>query len=333
MNYFPFHIGDYDSNTSHLTWIEDTAYSRMIRLYYRTEKPLPAKIEDVCRLVRALSGQERKAVSQVLNEFFVLHDDGWHNARCDAEIEKAKQKAERNRTVGKLGGRPKKSVTEMVNSDNPQETQTVISGLPKETLPITNNQEPITNNQEPIKATAATIPAVVPPTDKNPPPPSPGLEKTQPPAKAVDRTTQIAVLLRGWERDRGKSAKVTSATPQIREWASKGVTDAQLREAYELAVEMRKVKGDEGAINAGIVDTFLAQILNPPPGTSALHSIATGAKPWQASWSGIVAKGRELGIFQSEAEHPQAFKTRVFEAAQMTPEEKATLRADFGISV
>lgn len=147
MNYFPFHIGDYDSNTSHLTWIEDAAYSRMIRLYYRIEKPLPAKVDEVYRLVRASTAPERKAVSQVLNEFFVLHDDGWHNARCDAEIEKAKQKAERNRTVGKLGGRPKKSVTEMVNSDNPQETQTVISGLPNETLPITNNQEPRTKDK------------------------------------------------------------------------------------------------------------------------------------------------------------------------------------------
>lgn len=141
MNYFPFHIGDYDSNTSHLTWIEDAAYSRMIRLYYRTESPLPM-LDSVCRLIRATTNQERKAVEQILGEFFVLEDDGWHNARCDAEIDRAKQKAERNRTVGKLGGRPKKAETKTVNSGNPQETQTVISGLPNETLPITNNQEP-----------------------------------------------------------------------------------------------------------------------------------------------------------------------------------------------
>ncbi len=147
MNYFPFHIGDYESHTAHLTWIEDAAYSRMVRLYYRIEKPLPAKVDEVYRLVRASTAPERKAVLQVLNEFFVLQDDGWHNQRCDAEIAKANAKAERNRTVGKLGGRPKKSETNMVNSGNPQETQTVISGLANETLPITNNQEPITKDK------------------------------------------------------------------------------------------------------------------------------------------------------------------------------------------
>ena len=94
---------------------------------------------------------------------------------------------------------------------------------------------------------------------------------------------------------------------------------------------MRSSKGDEGAINAGIVDTFLAQILNPPAATSALNRPSPAALPWQASWSGIVAKGKELGLHQSEAEHPQAFKARVFEAAQMTPEEKAVLRADYGV--
>lgn len=182
--------------------------------------------------------------------------------------------------------------------------------------------------------TTASIPPVDNSAGRSPPtPPATEAENPKPPDRAVERNVQFSVLLRGWERDRGKFAKITSSAPQLLEWASKGVTDAQLREAYDLAVEMRKAKGDDGAVNAGIVDTFLAQILNHPPGMSALNSIATGAKPWQASWTGIVAKGKELGIFQSESEHPQAFKARVFEAAQMTPAEKAVLRADFGVQV
>lgn len=146
MNYFPFHIGDYDSHTAHLSWLEDAAYSRMIRLYYRTEKPLSSKVEQICRLLRANSAAEKQAVKQVLEEFFILQDDGWHNSRCDAELHRANAKAERNRAVGKLGGRPKKSETKEVNSGNPQKTQTVISGIPNETLPIANSQEPKTTS-------------------------------------------------------------------------------------------------------------------------------------------------------------------------------------------
>ena len=86
MNYFELHVGDYDAATAHLTMLEDAAYGRMLRIYYRTEKPLPADIKQVCRLVRAQSKPERDAVQAVLAEFFVLQEDGWHQARADEEL-------------------------------------------------------------------------------------------------------------------------------------------------------------------------------------------------------------------------------------------------------
>lgn len=88
MNYYEHHIGDFDSATAHLTMLEDAAYRRLISLYYRTERPIPADVKHACRLVRAHSKQERDAVAVVLDEFFDLRDDGWHNLRCDAEISK-----------------------------------------------------------------------------------------------------------------------------------------------------------------------------------------------------------------------------------------------------
>lgn len=109
MNFYKHHIGDYDAATAHLTWLEDAAYSRLMRLYYRREEPIPADIAAACRLVRAASKAERDAVELVLREFFTLADDGWHNDRCDAEIANAQAKAEKNREVGKAGGRPKKT--------------------------------------------------------------------------------------------------------------------------------------------------------------------------------------------------------------------------------
>lgn len=86
MNYFEHHIGDYDSATAHLSALEDGLYHRMLRVYYRTEAPLPLDVRQVCRLARAQSKVERDAVASLLNEFFEQRDDGWHNERCDEEI-------------------------------------------------------------------------------------------------------------------------------------------------------------------------------------------------------------------------------------------------------
>lgn len=97
MNYYEHHLGDYDGATAHLTWLEDCAYRRLICLYYRTERPLPADTKQVCRLVRATSKAERAAVLQVLEEFFELQDDGWHHDRCDAEIARFQEKSEKAR--------------------------------------------------------------------------------------------------------------------------------------------------------------------------------------------------------------------------------------------
>ena len=86
MNYFELHIGDLTEATAHLSMIEDGAYGRLLRKYYATEKPLPADIKQVQRLVAARSKDERDAVETILAEFFELQDDGWHQSRCDAEI-------------------------------------------------------------------------------------------------------------------------------------------------------------------------------------------------------------------------------------------------------
>lgn len=86
MNYYEHHIGDYAEATGHLSILEDGVYSRLIRKYYATEKPLPADVKEVQRLICARSRAERAAVQAVLREFFEQRDDGWHNERCDEEI-------------------------------------------------------------------------------------------------------------------------------------------------------------------------------------------------------------------------------------------------------
>lgn len=86
MNYYEHHIGDYDEATAHLTACEDGIYSRLIRKYYSTEKALPNDIPALQRLVRARSRDEKAAVKTILEEFFDLREDGWHQKRCDEDL-------------------------------------------------------------------------------------------------------------------------------------------------------------------------------------------------------------------------------------------------------
>lgn len=99
MNFYKHHIGDYASATEHLTWDEDQAYTRLLRVYYRDERPLPLDIIKVVRLARAQSPTQKAAVETVLNEFFSKESDGWHNKRCDAEIAQATTQADTNRRI------------------------------------------------------------------------------------------------------------------------------------------------------------------------------------------------------------------------------------------
>lgn len=92
MNYYEHHIGDYAEATAHLSFVEDAAYSRLIRKYYASENPLPAELKAVQRLVGARTKEEKEAVETILDEFFFLDSDGWHNTRCDEEIARFKDK-------------------------------------------------------------------------------------------------------------------------------------------------------------------------------------------------------------------------------------------------
>jgi uncharacterized protein YdaU (DUF1376 family) len=140
MHYYSFHVSDYIHDTAHLSNDEDLAYRRLLDLYYTQEKPIPNRTHEVARRIRM--GKNIDAVQTVLEEFFMfsLEHDFWFHKRCDETIAAYQAKAERNRAVGKLGGRPK---------SNPQETQTVSKHNP--------NHEPITNNHKPIKERATSV--------------------------------------------------------------------------------------------------------------------------------------------------------------------------------
>jgi uncharacterized protein YdaU (DUF1376 family) len=138
MHYYKFNIADWHLATSHLSLEEEAVYFKLINFYYDSESPIPLETQSVIRRLRL--GSQKETVGLVLQEFFVLQEDGWHHLRCDDEIQKYHHKAEINQKVGKLGGRPKK-INDLDN--NPQITQTVSKNNPQITL--TTNHKPLTS--------------------------------------------------------------------------------------------------------------------------------------------------------------------------------------------
>jgi len=144
MHYYSFHVSDYIHDTAHLSAYEDLAFRRMLDLYYTSEKPIPNKTQEVARRIRL--PHQTVAVQTVLEEFFMFdrENDCWFHKRCDETIAAYQAKAERNREIGKLGGRPKA---------NPKQTQVVSKDNP--------NHKPITINHKPNK-NATSVAVVVP---------------------------------------------------------------------------------------------------------------------------------------------------------------------------
>lgn len=220
MNYYPHHIGDYLTATAHLTMLEDGAYRRLLDLYYSREEPIVADVGRACRLVRAVSDEDRQSVQTVLEEFFTLTEAGWEHRRCEEEINKAAEAAERSRKNGRKGGRPRDG-----KPDNDQEeTQQVISGLsagiPEETHQQPGGKAPNTNTNTN--------------TNKPPLPPTRGREtkRFQPPS--VEQVAEYIsqheypvdpqefidhYTANGWVQGKGKPIKDWQAA--VRTWANK----------------------------------------------------------------------------------------------------------------
>jgi uncharacterized protein YdaU (DUF1376 family) len=135
MHYYKFNIADYRKDTGHLSTLEHGIYRQLIDWYYLDEQPIPAETQVVARRLRLASEMDLHSLNMVLSDFFVLGKNGYVHKRIEVEIKDYHEQADKNKTNGKLGGRPKK-------------TQSVISGLPDESQ-NNPNHKPLTINQEP----------------------------------------------------------------------------------------------------------------------------------------------------------------------------------------
>ncbi|OZB49569.1 MAG: hypothetical protein B7X60_00720 [Polynucleobacter sp. 39-45-136] len=294
MNYYEHHIGDYAEATAHLTFIEDATYSRLIRKYYATEKPIPIEIKLVQRLINARSKEEKNAVVSVLNEFFTLTEDGWRQERCDHEIARFKDKQLKAR-------RSAEGRWQSFQSDDPRpEINPNIGCVRNATAmrtqcsPDTIHQSPVTNLHTPGKQNI-------------------GGEKEkihQEPTKLSDEEKVFQERIEKYKSfaamisKEGRTIAVDDC--RIRDIVNLGVTEAEVAEAIATAKETRMKVSNPAPINAGYVLAFLKGA------RKKLETAKADEDAWWKTNEGIDTKGRELGMRAQGAENYDSFKTRIF---------------------
>jgi len=296
MNYYEHHIGDYAEATAHLTFIEDATYSRLIRKYYATEKPLPIEIKLVQRLINARSKEEKNAVVSVLNEFFILSDDGWRQERCDHEITrfKDKQLKARRSAEGRWQSFP---------SDESQlETTPNIGCVRNATAmrtqcsPDTKHQSPVTNLHTPGKQNN-------------------GGENENVLQGDGERKKQIKTL---FEKE---GLNIGVDDERITQLIQQGLTVEDVEVAIAQAKEMRRRASSSTPINTGFVLAILKGM------RKKAQVLESSEETWWKSNEGIDLKGRELGMRAQGSESYDSFKTRIFSELRKRKETPTTTEA------
>jgi uncharacterized protein YdaU (DUF1376 family) len=147
MNHYPFHIGDFNMTTRHLTRVERSLYRECLDMYYRDERPLPATdFEKLARKLLAVTVEEKTALQAVLDEFFFVDGEGYRNVRCDDVILAYHYNQEKQSLAGKASAEKRRQASAQQSIN--------ISSTPVE--PVLNQPKPETNNHKPkpVKAKA-----------------------------------------------------------------------------------------------------------------------------------------------------------------------------------
>lgn len=162
MNYYRRYSGDYLRDTARLSLAEHGAYCLLLDYYYSDEQPLPIDKHECYMLVRAVKREDQRAVDKVLDLYFELRADGYHQARVDREIEASQLARETAKANGSKGGRPRKGKTQKQTQDE-TETETkqkpsgLLDGFQKPQVFKTHEESP-SNHQPPTTSTGLEYP-------------------------------------------------------------------------------------------------------------------------------------------------------------------------------
>lgn len=103
MKWYKFNVDAFLDLSTDLTNDEELALRRLRDAYYLTEEPL----ENNADLLVSIAGVPIENVEYVLDKFFKLKAQRWHDAQIDDAIARHRRQVEINTAIGKKGGRPK----------------------------------------------------------------------------------------------------------------------------------------------------------------------------------------------------------------------------------
>jgi uncharacterized protein YdaU (DUF1376 family) len=140
MHYYPHNIPDFNNSTRHLTRVERSVYRDAIERYYDTECVLTKDLELLSKRLLCTSDEEKQALINILNEFFIETDEGYFHERCAYEISKYRLNTTAKAKAGKASALAKKQKLALVKHNSTHVEHTLNS------VEQTKNYKPITNN-------------------------------------------------------------------------------------------------------------------------------------------------------------------------------------------
>lgn len=100
----PFYIDDFEAATAHLSFAEDGAYNRLIRLCWRTNNcSVPNDPKWIIRRLRATQEEFDTIIKPIIAEFFTVNRGRIYQKRLRSEFDKAERTFEARSSAGKKG--------------------------------------------------------------------------------------------------------------------------------------------------------------------------------------------------------------------------------------
>ena len=135
MHYYQFNIGDYRRDTAHLSHLEHGIYRSLIDTYMLEESPLSGDMKELERKHLIRTANEKKALRNVLKDFFKFENSMFLHSRCDEDIISYRDKSLKASKSAKKRWEKDANAVRTHSEGNANHK------------PLTNNHKPITNKK------------------------------------------------------------------------------------------------------------------------------------------------------------------------------------------
>ena len=135
MHYYQFNIGDYRRDTAHLSHLEHGIYRSLIDTYMLEESPLSGDMKELERKHLIRTANEKKALRNVLKDFFKFENSMFLHSRCDEDIISYRDKSLKASKSAKKRWEKDANAVRTHSEGNANHK------------PLTNNHKPLTNKK------------------------------------------------------------------------------------------------------------------------------------------------------------------------------------------